>query len=68
MVRPARYALGVSSEPVASDPGASKIPDAPNAPNTAMDAQREEQLAKVPFFDGLTAEALAMIAHVTTEE
>ena len=32
------------------------------------EAQREEQLAKVPFFDGLTVEALAMIAHVTTEE
>lgn len=31
-------------------------------------AEREAQLAKVPFFDGLTPEALAMIANVTTEE
>ena len=31
-------------------------------------AEREAQLAKVPFFDGLTPEALAMIAQVTTEE
>ena len=29
---------------------------------------REAQLAKVPFFDGLTPEALAMIANVTKEE
>ncbi len=36
--------------------------------NQKSEAQREEQLAKVPFFDGLTVEALAMIAHVTTEE
>jgi len=35
-----------------------------NAPS----AEREAQLAKVPFFDGLTPEALAMIANVTTEE
>ena len=28
----------------------------------------DKALAKVPFFDGLTVEALAMIAHVTTEE
>jgi len=31
-------------------------------------AEREGQLAKVPFFDGLTPEALAMIAQITTEE
>lgn len=31
-------------------------------------AEREAQLAKVPFFDGLTGDALAMIAQVTTEE
>jgi CRP/FNR family transcriptional regulator, cyclic AMP receptor protein len=30
--------------------------------------EREEQLAKVPFFEGLTPEALAMIAQVTTDE
>ena len=34
----------------------------------APSAEREAQLAKVPFFDGLTPEALAMIANVTTEE
>jgi len=28
----------------------------------------EDQLAKIPFFDGLTREALALIAQVTTEE
>lgn len=31
-------------------------------------ALREEQLARVPFFDGLTGEALALIAEVTREE
>jgi len=30
--------------------------------------EREEQLARVPFFDGLTREALSLIAHATTEE
>jgi CRP/FNR family transcriptional regulator, cyclic AMP receptor protein len=30
--------------------------------------EREEQLARVPFFEGLTPEALALIAHVTSEE
>jgi CRP-like cAMP-binding protein len=30
--------------------------------------EREAQLARVPFFEGLTAEALALIAHATTEE
>ena len=30
--------------------------------------EREEQLARVPFFDGLTREALALIAQATTEE
>jgi CRP/FNR family cyclic AMP-dependent transcriptional regulator len=29
---------------------------------------REEQLARVPFFDGLTREALGLIAQATTEE
>jgi len=29
---------------------------------------REDQLARVSFFDGLTREALALIAQVTTEE
>ncbi len=31
-------------------------------------SEREGQLARVAFFDGLTAEALAMIAEVTQEE
>src|ERR1700738_3664222 len=31
-------------------------------------SSREEQLARVPFFDGLTREALALIARTTTEE
>ncbi len=35
------------------------------APSTL---EREDQLAKVPFFDGLTREGLALIAQVTTEE
>jgi len=30
--------------------------------------EREAQLARVPFFDGLTREALAMFAGVTSEE
>ena len=30
--------------------------------------EREEQLARVPFFDGLTAEALRLIAQASTEE
>ena len=31
-------------------------------------AERDAQLAKVPFFEGLTPEALELIAQVTTEE
>jgi CRP/FNR family cyclic AMP-dependent transcriptional regulator len=38
------------------------------APPDAPMTEREEQLARVPFFDGLTREALALIAHATTEE
>ncbi len=66
---------------MSSEPAASLDPIDPEKPVRASDApapdaeasqkseaQREEQLAKVPFFDGLTVEALAMIAHVTTEE
>jgi CRP-like cAMP-binding protein len=30
--------------------------------------EREEQLARVPFFDGLTREAMGLIAHATEEE
>src|SRR5437868_968177 len=33
-----------------------------------MASVREAQLAKVPFFQGLTDDALALIASVTTEE
>ncbi len=40
------------------------VPAPPPAPLT----EREEQLARVPFFDGLTREALAIIAGVTAEE
>jgi len=41
----------------------------PQAPRVdASRKLRESQLAKVPFFEGLTEEALAMIANVTTEE
>jgi CRP/FNR family transcriptional regulator, cyclic AMP receptor protein len=54
----------VSSDPA---PAASGSASAPPDAKTAS-ADREAQLAKVPFFDGLTAEALAMIAPVTTEE
>ena len=38
------------------------------APSTTATSEREDQLAKVPFFDGLTREALSLIAQVTTEE
>jgi CRP/FNR family cyclic AMP-dependent transcriptional regulator len=31
-------------------------------------SEREDQLSKVPFFDGLTREALSILAQVTTEE
>jgi CRP-like cAMP-binding protein len=31
-------------------------------------SEREDQLAKVPFFDGLTREALSIIAQATSEE
>ena len=34
----------------------------------APPVERQEQLARVPFFEGLTREALALIADVTTEE
>jgi CRP-like cAMP-binding protein len=40
---------------------AQPLPDARNA-------EREAQLARVPFFEGLTADALALIANATTEE
>ena len=39
-----------------------------NAAHASTASEREDQLAKVPFFDGLTREALSLIAQVTTEE
>ena len=54
-----------ASDPPAGAPAGSVAP--PSVEEQA-EQRREEQLAKVPFFDGLTVEALAMIAHVTTEE
>jgi CRP-like cAMP-binding protein len=52
----------VANDPsvVLTDPNADRPPES--------GSEREEQLAKVPFFDGLTPEALAMIAQVTKEE
>ena len=38
------------------------------APPLPPMTEREEQLARVPFFDGLTREALSIIAQVTAEE
>ena len=40
----------------------------PFAPPDAPMTEREEQLARVPFFNGLTREALGLIARATTEE
>jgi len=37
-------------------------------PPLAPPTVREDQLARVAFFDGLTREALSLIAQVTTEE
>jgi CRP-like cAMP-binding protein len=47
------------------------VPEVTEADSPRVDAPRavrEEQLARVPFFEGLTQEALAMIANVTAEE
>src|SRR6185295_8781079 len=41
---------------------------APQSAATTTMVEREDQLARVPFFDGLTRRALSLIAHVTTEE
>ena len=57
----------MSSEPAPAAAGSAPPASAAEL-KAAASADREEQLAKVPFFDGLTAEALAMIAEVTTEE
>lgn len=40
----------------------------PSTEERLAPTERELQLAKVPFFEGLTPEALAMIARVTSEE
>lgn len=59
----------MSSDPVAtSDSGAAPSVVTSDAERARVERAREEQLANVPFFDGLTVEALRMIAHVTTEE
>ncbi|HEX4474895.1 MAG TPA: cyclic nucleotide-binding domain-containing protein [Polyangiaceae bacterium] len=38
------------------------------ATNTTGVTEREDQLARVPFFDGLTRDSLSLIAQVTKEE
>lgn len=40
----------------------------PNVKNSIDTLAREEQLARVPFFDGLTQDALTLVAAATTEE
>ena len=42
------------------------VREASSAPTTTV--EREDQLARVPFFDGLTRRALSLIAQVTTDE
>jgi CRP/FNR family transcriptional regulator, cyclic AMP receptor protein len=65
----ARYAAVVSYEPAGTaSESATRAAARIAADVTTASADRVAQLAKVPFFDGLTAEALAMIAQVTTEE
>src|SRR5258705_13082810 len=41
---------------------------APQSAAATTMVEREDQLARVPFFDGLTREALSLIAQVTAEE
>lgn len=55
------YAAAVSNDSAA-------VQQQPATRDEADSAEREAQLARVPFFEGLTPEALAMIAEVTTEE
>ncbi|MGH7293416.1 MAG: cyclic nucleotide-binding domain-containing protein, partial [Polyangiaceae bacterium] len=43
------------------------MPDSLAPPDVPL-TEREEQLARVPFFNGLTPEALALIARATGEE
>jgi CRP/FNR family transcriptional regulator, cyclic AMP receptor protein len=51
----------VSNEPAAGLPQGDECEAKPTS-------EREAQLAKVPFFEGLTPETLALIAQATTEE
>jgi CRP-like cAMP-binding protein len=53
---------------VSNDSATGAVQQQPDVRAAVPSAEREAQLAKVPFFDGLTPEALAMIAQVTTEE
>lgn len=46
--------------------GEAKAGVSPSGP--PPEGEREEQLARVPFFQGLTREALSLIAQVTSEE
>ena len=48
--------------------GAEATTETTAAQLAAATAQREDQLARVSFFDGLTRDALTLIAQVTTEE
>jgi len=54
------------SDSAAPARGSEKPPEV-DAAKAAL-SEREAQLAKVPFFDGLTPEALSMIANVMAEE
>ncbi len=60
----------MASDPVIAAPKPENAPENASEKPLANGAslEREGQLAKVPFFEGLTPEALAMIAQVTDEE
>jgi CRP-like cAMP-binding protein len=58
----------VTAASSASGGGVPPAPSSQSAADAAAALEREDQLAKVSFFDGLTREALALIAQVTTEE
>lgn len=55
--------MGIPADPIAAL-GAAPAEAAPSAGLT----ERETQLSRVPFFAGLTAEALKLVAKATTEE
>ncbi len=48
--------------------GRSRVPEGDPDERLGPVIDREEQLARVPFFEGLTREALGLIAQVATEE